>query len=179
MNLANSNTKCYFTEPAAYFFLLTIASKFTACRRKVHILWIDYLLNMAMIVFFFSDADIWKHTLVSVQLTDAIKSNKLKQIRDFLYAEVALIWKYMQYKVILIVPIGSFSVLDGLWYKLAAESPHTRDHVTSLVRTISHVVSAIAQTKEAALLKLKQKKRIMCQPMRLRIFSKLGVSTVS
>ena len=87
----------------------------------------------------------------------------------------------MQYKVILIVPIRSFSLLDGLSYKLAEESPHTRDHVTSLVRTISHVVSAIAQTKEEALLKLKQQKRmsVMCQPLRPSIFSKYGVSTVS
>ena len=38
--------------------------------------------------------------------------------------------------------------------------------------TIGHAVSAIAQTKEAALLKLKQQKRmsVMCQPMRLSIF---------
>ena len=96
---------------------------------------------------FFSDADICKRTLVCGQLTDAIKSNKLKQTSDFLYAVVVLICKYMQYKVILIVPIRSFSLLDGLSYKLAEESPHTRDHVTSLVRTISHDVSATARRK--------------------------------
>ena len=73
---------------------------------------IDYSLNMVIIVFFFSDADIWKHTLVSGQLTDAIKSNKLKQTSDFLYAEVVPICKYMQYKVILIVPIRIFSLLE-------------------------------------------------------------------
>ena len=117
------------------------------------------LLNMVIIVFFFSDTDFWKHTLVSGQLTDAIKSNKLKQTCDFLYAEVVPICKYMQYKVILIVPVRTFFLLDGLWYRLPAESPHTRPCYQSSKDYKSYLISNCADEGSSAF-SLKQQKRM-------------------
>ena len=76
---------------------------------------------MVIIVFFFRYG--------SGQLTDAIKSNKLKQTSDFLYAVVVLLWKYMQYKVILIITIGNLSLVNGVLY----ESPNTIPFLPAVV----------------------------------------------